>query len=151
MNPEQLLQQLAPLRNPDPIGFWPLAPVWWVALLLLAIALAAIVVWFLKHRRKNAYRRYGVVWIDELEASGADVQALSKALKSQALLVFDSSTVAGLSGESWPMFLRESCPKLDRSALTILSRIHAPDPGLVTESDWQNARLWMTSHEVPDA
>ena len=41
MNPEQLLSQLQPLRAPDPVGFWPMAPVWW--LLLIAAALAATV------------------------------------------------------------------------------------------------------------
>ena len=40
---QALLQQLRDIHVPDPIGFWPLAPAWWVMLtaffLILLLAL----------------------------------------------------------------------------------------------------------------
>ncbi|MBT5556089.1 MAG: DUF4381 family protein, partial [Halieaceae bacterium] len=48
MNPEQLLSQLQPLRAPDPVGFWPMAPVWWLLLIAAALAATVTVIWFVR-------------------------------------------------------------------------------------------------------
>lgn len=151
MNPEQLLSQLQPLRAPDPVGFWPMAPVWWLLLIAAALAATVTVVWFVRRYKRAAYRREGLAWLRDLEARDADVHALSEALKVTALKVYPPETVAGLSGTDWPQFLRSSCPKFDSTALTILTQTHAPNPSTPDSTDWQYARLWMQRHEVPHA
>lgn len=151
MNPEDLIQQLAPLRTPDPIGFWPLAPVWWVVIGLLVIALSFLCFQLLKRYQRNSYRREALKWLSELQEANSDVQALSGALKATALNVYEATSVASLSDESWPNFLRESCSKLSGDALDVLSRVHAPNPGVVSALDWRDAALWVKYHEVPRA
>ena len=151
MNPEDLIQQLAPLRTPDPIGFWPLAPVWWVVIGLLVIALSFLCFQLLKRYQRNSYRREALKWLSELQEANSDVQALSGALKATALNAYDATSVASLSDESWPNFLRESCSKLSGDALDVLSRVHAPNPGVVSALDWRDAALWVKYHEVPRA
>jgi hypothetical protein len=76
---------------------------------------------------------------------------LSRALKAIALKAYAPSTVAGLSGDDWPNFLRQTCSKLDNDALTILSQVHRADPESPTTVDWYHARLWMKQHEVARA
>ena len=151
MNPEDLIQQLAPLRTPDPIGFWPLAPVWWVVIGLLIIALSFLCFQLLKRYQRNSYRREALKWLSELQEANSDVQALSGALKATALNAYVATSVASLSDESWPNFLRESCSKLSGDALDVLSRVHAPNPGVVSALDWRDAALWVKYHEVPRA
>ena len=151
MNPEELIQQLAPLRSPDPIGFWPLAPVWWVIIGLLVIALGFLSFQWLKRYQRNTYRREAIKWLSELQEANSDVQALSRALKATALNAYEATSVANLSDESWPNFLRDSCSKLSSDALAILSRAHAPDPGSLSTLDWRDAMLWVKYHEVPRA
>jgi hypothetical protein len=151
MNPEDLIQQLAPLRTPDPIGFWPLAPVWWVVIGLLVIALSFLCFQLLKRYQRNSYRREALKWLSELQEANSDVQALSGALKATALNAYEATSVASLSDESWPNFLRESCSKLSGDALDVLSRVHAPNPGVVSALDWRDAALWVKYHEVPRA
>ncbi len=151
MNPEDLIQQLAPLRTPDPIGFWPLAPVWWVVIGLLVIALSFLCFQLLKRYQRNSYRRDALKWLSELQETNSDVQALSGALKATALNAYEATSVASLSDESWPNFLRESCSKLSGDALDVLSRVHAPNPGVVSALDWRDAALWVKYHEVPRA
>ena len=151
MNPEDLIQQLAPLRTPDPIGFWPLAPVWWVVIGLLVIALSFLCFQLLKRYQRNSYRREALKWLSELQEANSDVQALSGALKATALNAYEATSVASLSDESWPNFLRESCLKLSGDALDVLSRVHAPNPGVVSALDWRDAALWVKYHEVPRA
>ena len=151
MNPEDLIQQLAPLRTPDPIGFWPLAPAWWVVIGLLVIALSFLCFQLLKRYQRNSYRREALKWLSELQEANSDVQALSGALKATALNAYEATSVASLSDESWPNFLRESCSKLSGDALDVLSRVHAPNPGVVSALDWRDAALWVKYHEVPRA
>ena len=151
MNPEDLIQQLAPLRTPDPIGFWPLAPVWWVVIGLLVIALSFLCFQLLKRYQRNSYRREALKWLSELQEANSDVQALSGALKATALNAYEATSVASLSDESWPNFLRESCSKLSGDGLDVLSRVHAPNPGVVSALDWRDAALWVKYHEVPRA
>ncbi|MGB1351113.1 MAG: DUF4381 domain-containing protein [Luminiphilus sp.] len=151
MNPEDLIQQLAPLRTPDPIGFWPLAPVWWVVIGLLVIALSFLCFQLLKRYQRNSYRREALKWLSELQEANSDVQALSGALKATALNAYEATSVASLSDESWPNFLRESCSKLSGDALDVLSRVHEPNPGVVSALDWRDAALWVKYHEVPRA
>ena len=151
MNPEDLIQQLAPLRTPDPIGFWPLAPVWWVVIGFLVIALSFLCFQLLKRYQRNSYRREALKWLSELQEANSDVQALSGALKATALNAYEATSVASLSDESWPNFLRESCSKLSGDALDVLSRVHAPNPGVVSALDWRDAALWVKYHEVPRA
>ena len=71
MNPEQLLEQLAPLRAPDAIGFLPLAPGWWAVIAILAIALGTLLYLAFRRYQRAAYRRAGVQWLTELEADSA--------------------------------------------------------------------------------
>ena len=87
MNPEQLLSQLQPLRVPDPVGFWPMAPVWWLLLIAAVLATTVAVVWLIRRYKRSAYRREGLAWLRELETRNADVYALSTALKTTALKV----------------------------------------------------------------
>ena len=41
MDPATLLEQLAPLREPAPITWWPPAPGWW----LLGVLMMALLLW----------------------------------------------------------------------------------------------------------
>ena len=151
MNPEQLLEQLAPLRAPDAIGMLPLAPGWWALIAMFAMFLGATLYVAFRRYQRAAYRRAGIKWLTELEADSADVQTLSRALKATALKAYAPNTVAGLSGDDWPNFLRQTCSKLDNDALAILSQVHRADPESPTTVDWYHARLWMKLHEVASA
>ena len=151
MNPEQLLEQLVPLRAPDAIGLLPLAPGWWAVIALLAIAMGTLLYVAFRRYQRAAYRRAGVQWLTELETESADVQMLSRALKATALKAYSPTAVAGLSGDDWPNFLQQTCSKLDDKALMILSQVHRADPETPTTLDWYHARLWMKEHEVDRA
>ena len=118
---------------------------------LLVIALSFLCFQLLKRYQRNSYRREALKWLSELQEANSDVQALSGALKATALNAYEATSVASLSDESWPNFLRESCSKLSGDALDVLSRVHAPNPGVVSALDWRDAALWVKYHEVPRA
>ena len=84
MNPEMMLAQLAPLREPPPIGWWPLAPGWWVLIVVAAIAMTALAVWLTKRHRQRRYRRIALVALSELRAQRAGSDAINRLLKAAA-------------------------------------------------------------------
>jgi len=116
MNPQDFSQ--LPLRDihlPGPIGWWPLAPGWWllIALLLVGVAAYAVYYYFGRHRRValRAVRRVQAA----LEQGAEPVACLQNV--STVLRRFAMTTVAppvaggprpdvpGLIGEAWLKYL----------------------------------------------
>lgn len=106
MNPEQL-----PLRDihlPEAIGWWPLAPGWW---LLIAIALAALALTlrgYLQRRARGAARRQALRQLVELTVDYEQhrdatvfMAQLSSLLRRTMLAYAPRDEVAGLTGDAW--------------------------------------------------
>jgi len=102
---------LLPLRDihlPESIGWWPLAPGWWV---LIALAFAGLL--YLLYRqylkwRWNAARRIALAELARIRRDyeqGADALALSKALSEllrRSMLAYaPRGEMAGLTGDRW--------------------------------------------------
>lgn len=106
MDPEQL--PLRDLHLPEAVGWWPLAPGWW-----LLIALAAAGIGYLLYKeylkwRWNAARRVALAELARLRRdyeSGADALSLSKALSEllrRSMLAYaPRGEMAGLTGNRW--------------------------------------------------
>lgn len=147
MNPQALLEQLAPLRTPDPVGWWPLAPGWW-ALITLLLCLLGWAGWMLRQRHaRNRYRREATAALSELAAAGADVAALNVLLKSVTLRVFGSAP-ASLSGQAWIDFLVSRCPGTQSEALAPLGDVYAPGSEPISSDLLQAVQHWFERHEV---
>lgn len=110
MDPEQI--PLRDLHLPEAIGWWPLAPGWW-----LLIALAAAGLGYLLYRqylewRWNAVRRVALAELARVRreyAEGADAQTLaielSELLRRSMLAYAPRAEVAGLTGDGWLQWL----------------------------------------------
>ena len=87
----------------DPISWWPLAPGWYVLILVLAMA----VIWFgvttFKQWKKNSYRREALRELRDI--SPTELPAL---IKRVALSAWSREEVATLSGDAWLQFLDRS-------------------------------------------
>ena len=110
MDPEQI--PLRDLHLPAEIGWWPLAPGWWV---IVAIA-TALVLWFCWQKfllwRANRARRIALRelnWIGQRYAQSNDLQQLAKDLSEllrRGLLAYaPRHVVAGLTGDAWLQWL----------------------------------------------
>jgi len=104
MNPSAA--QLRDIHLPNPVGWWPPAPGWWLlgTLLLLTLVLAggyAIARW-----RRGRTKRQALTAL----ASAADLQTINALLKRAALAYFDRSRVASLHGPGWFRFLDAQLP-----------------------------------------
>ncbi len=118
MNPQDPLANLHPLRQPELIGWWPLAPGWWLLLCLIVISVGLLIYLLRRHWRKNAYRRRALAQLDSLHAQyqsdSRDAEylgAINALLKSVALHAYPRATVASRHGEAWRQFLNTSLPQ----------------------------------------
>lgn len=100
-----------PLRDihlPEPIGWWPPAPGWW--LLLFGIpALLALLVWLWRRWRRPTVKKLALRELDAIAGDAADarvkLQRLGTLLRRVCLSIYPRAEVAGLAGEAWLAFL----------------------------------------------
>ena len=154
MNPTDPLAQLHPLREPGAIGWWPPAPGWWVLLLVLLSATAALLAWLWLRHRRNRYRRLGLAQLREVEQryrTDGDSLALAAAvnalLKTVALQAYPRTDVAGIHGQAWADFLNSTggqAVSFDNSmaAAHYLPASDAPEPAQLCDQ----ASLWIRQH-----
>jgi len=110
MDPEQI--PLRDLHLPEAIGWWPLAPGWWVVIALLAIAAALLVRRYWQAWARGAARRHALQTLRQLTADfeqhhdavafGANLSAL---LRRTMLAYAPRQEIAGLTGDDWLAWL----------------------------------------------
>jgi hypothetical protein len=110
MDPEQI--PLRDLHLPDPVGWWPPAPGWWVLFGLLALGILFVLyrAWVLW--RINAARRIALEELARLDRSWRDAPnpvllatRLSELLRRTMLAYAPRKDVAGLTGQAWLQWL----------------------------------------------
>ncbi len=115
MDPNQL--PLRDLHLPEPIGWWPLAPGWWVLIALALLGLGWLLLRAWRRWRFHAPRRYAIRALATAEAEYLGHrnpvvlgQQLSELLRRGMLAYAPREEVAGLTGESWLAWLDRDLP-----------------------------------------
>ena len=106
MDPEQI--PLRDLHLPEAIGWWPLAPGWWVVIGLVIIALGFLLRHYQKVRARGAARRHALRQLDVLTAEFEQHRDavtfsahLSELLRRTMLAYAPRQDIAGLTGDKW--------------------------------------------------
>ncbi len=113
-------QTQLPLRDlhlPEPIGWWPLAPGWWL-LLSLAVVAAGYGLWrAYRTRQQNAPRRFALRELARYEKEYLEHRnvvtlgkQLSELLRRCMLAYAPRQEVAGLTGDAWLEWLDRGMP-----------------------------------------
>jgi len=136
MDHAELLEQLADIHLPEAVGFWPLAPGWWLLGLLLLAGLYLGGRALLANWRRRRYCAEALAVLEsireEFAAAGAAaleaatlryVNACNALLRRVALAHFPGAP-ASLGGDQWIAFLRGNgdCRKLDEPLAEALRR-----------------------------
>lgn len=108
------MEQDLPLRDihlPDPVGWWPPAPGWWV-LVCASIALLASGIWLWRRWRRLTVKALALRELDRIEREAGDPQErlrrLAILLRRTCLSLYPRENVAGLTGEAWLAFLERA-------------------------------------------
>ena len=106
MDPEQI--PLRDLHLPEAIGWWPLAPGWWLLIALAVVLLAYLLRVYLRTRARGAARRHALRQLDILAAeferhhdAVAFSSGLSELLRRTMLAYAPRHEIAGLTGDAW--------------------------------------------------
>jgi Domain of unknown function (DUF4381) len=110
MDPQEI--PLRDLHLPDPVGWWPPAPGWWVLVALVAIGVVLLLRRAIRSRAGAVARRRA---LSELRRLTADYEThrdavafssrLSQLLRRTMLAYAPRREVAGLTGEAWLAWL----------------------------------------------
>ncbi len=115
-----MMQQdpLADLRDihlPEPIGWFPPAPGWWVLTLLVIGTIAGLAYWRWRKHKALAYKREALLEFESLQArylSHRDdsrlLSEISALLKRTCITKYGRERSAGLAGENWLIFLDQT-------------------------------------------
>jgi hypothetical protein len=110
MDPEQI--PLRDLHLPEAIGWWPLAPGWWVVVALLAIGAGFLIRRYLQVWARGAARRHALQALGQITADFEQHHDtvtfsanLSELLRRTMLAYAPRQEVAGLTGDQWLAWL----------------------------------------------
>ncbi len=156
MTPTDPLAQLNPLREAQPVSWWPPAPGWWLAAALLLLAACWALWWLWRRHRRNAYRRQGLAQLaaitEEWQAHGdsaatlADTNAL---LKAVALQAYPAREVAAATGAAWCELLNRGMDNRHHfSAATLQAQYHPQADASDVDAHLRRARHWIRHHRV---
>lgn len=156
MNPQDPLANLHPLREPFPIGWWPLAPGWWLLIAIALLCLAALVYLLVKRYRANAYRRQGLAQLQALRQQYLAQQDASRyvaktnaLLKSVALRSYPRREVAACNGQQWLTFLNSRMNGAEQFQPDFAAAAYQKTcPDIDMKQMHRAARAWIKRHEV---
>lgn len=110
MDPQQI--PLRDLHLPELIGWWPLAPGWWLLIVLVVVGLGYLLYKAFNQWRRNAARRLALRELSRIQQDfrlGVDEISLaielSELLRRTMLAYAPRNEVAGLTGAGWLRWL----------------------------------------------
>lgn len=158
MADSEALAKLHDIHLPKSIGWWPLAPGWYVVSLSILILLFLLA--YLSYRsysngkaKRQALqilRLYEEEYLLEPNSQLSSMK-VSELLRRVALVYYPREEVASLQGEAWIAFLISSSKGIDFNALSdyLLALPYQPAREINLQPLFSKARLWIKQRGRP--
>ncbi|MEM8669723.1 MAG: DUF4381 domain-containing protein [Planctomycetota bacterium] len=146
--PATSLDRLHDIVLPDPVPWWPPAPIWYVIIfsIVMLIGVATYLAW--RKWRINAYRRVAVRALMTTES----IAEVSSLLRRVALSFSSRASIASLQGENWCDWLDQQVdsPMSESTRQQLTEGVYGRNE---SPSDLQGIRQyaldWIRTHRVP--
>lgn len=139
--------QLDDIGNPGTVGFSLEGPGWYVLLGVIVVVLLIGFWAYLRHRRKNKYRREALKYLEKISDEPTAI-LLANELMKRICLTFSSRENASLTGKAWIDFLNGQCKSQlfnpsDAEKISAIYYSETPKP----DSDFLNKTThWVRKH-----
>jgi hypothetical protein len=150
------LDRLNDIVLPEPVPWWPPAPGWYLAAVVVFLALTVTVISLIRRRRATRYRREALHELGWLAGSDRTLPAVAGLLKRTAMTAFAREQTAALSGDAWVGWLNGQCARPvfeGRNAELLTQSVYRGELALNEEEKRQligAAKTWITAHRVSE-
>jgi len=108
---QEALKDLRDIHQPDPVSIWPLAPGWWILILLVPV-LIFLIRYLLKRKSKPNYKKLASEELQNIIAdfeiqrnSHKTIGEISLFIRKALVAKNGNEQIAGLIGEDWLDYL----------------------------------------------
>lgn len=154
MDPSSLLSQLRDAHSPEPIGLWPLAPGWWILLILCLILLALAIFFGLRFWRSRLWKRQAKSELQAIsehylkQPSEQQLIALNQLMKRILCSVHNTREYMHYSEEKWAEALKSVKTKgqtilLDADVDNLSRGIYCPETPKLDEPAFKRIERWI--------
>lgn len=152
------LSQLHDIHLPEPIGWWPIAPGWYLLALILVTAGLLIALFCHRYYLHGRARRAALRALADYQKQyqhDANSQActanISMLLKRVALAYYPRTRVAGLQGEAWIAFLNSTAKGVNFNSvrMQLLELPWKPSQNSKLQPLFQTAQKWIMRQKKP--
>ena len=151
---QQLLQKMHDIYAPPEVSWWPLAPGWWVVIIMTCVIASAGVYWLIQKLKRNRYRKEALKLLtnDNLSQSVQGVSEINGVLKRTALYAYpnERAQIARLFGDAWVQWLNDHCkkPVIDAGAGSALAQGGYAPREVNVNALREAAKRWVKQHGV---
>jgi hypothetical protein len=152
MNPGDPLAELRDIHLPQGVSPWPLAPGWWLLIILTCAVVAGLVVVCSKQYRARLYRRQAMAQLQQIKlSSDVHLVAVLELLKQTVNSAYPEQNYSSLSIDEFITFLKQSCPRnvFENSPTNLESALYSGAVELdvvITEQFIDSAEEWIVKH-----
>ncbi len=143
MNNPELLAQLRDIHTPEPVGWWPLAPGWWILMALALVGLVALLVWLRSRRNRTTAITESLRQLKQLPETGnkQNLVTVLQLFRRVALVYSSREQVATISLDALAQRLaHQQNIALHPSSLELMRDAqYRPDTQIATD-EWQNLK-----------
>ena len=135
MNPNDPLADLADIHLPNSISAWPLAPGWWVLIILACAGLVALFKLWSKWHASRLYRRQALAQLNSIEASNNKISSNSQLVATLELPIqpTPTNTLAASVSPNSKSFYKRAAQRLHlKKSQTILRPRSTPNQSSLT-------------------
>lgn len=152
------LAQLKDIHLPKPIGWWPLAPGWYILIGLILFMAIILAYSFYKKYRNALAKKHALVLLNTYqkeyseEYNGSQTSArISELLRRVALVYYPREQVASLHGEKWLNFLNETSKGIDFNLVKdlLLDAPFKTEETMDLKPLFNTAQRWIRQRGVP--
>lgn len=146
------LAQLRDIHFPEAIGWWPLAPGWYLLAIILLIILMVSAFFLIRRYLNGRARRQSLQMLATYQQqhqqemnSQLSAARVSELLKRVALVYFPRADVASLTGDAWLRFLNTTARGLDFNLVRqeLLEAPYQPAIDRDLQPLFNMARMWI--------